>query len=163
MNLFDIIILVILLFFATKGLLRGLVNEAASLAGLILGGWLAYHYYPTLSLPIHKLLHIPTHVAAFLAFILLLMLTGVIAHILGNIITAALRVFMLGSLNRLGGLLIGAAEGLLFLSMLFSIGTADYMPLQLKQKIRATESADMLARLGDSMLTAWRGKPDPAK
>src|SRR5262245_9219960 len=131
MNLFDITILAVLIIFALKGLARGLVNETSSLAGLILGGWLAYRYYPVLSVPIRNILHLPAHLSAFLAFMLLLILTGVIAHILGNIITTAVRVVMLGSLNRLGGLLIGAAEGALLLSMLFSIGTASFMPAQL--------------------------------
>ena len=147
-----------LLLFALKGLLRGLVNEASSLAGLILGGWLAYRYYPSLSLPLRNILHIPVHVASFLAFMLLLILTGFIAHILGNIITTALRVVMLGSLNRLGGVIIGAAEGALLLSLLFCIGTADFMPVKLKHKIRTSESANMFAMLGDRILTTWRGR-----
>lgn len=160
MNLFDIIILIVLLVFAVKGSLRGLVNEVSSLAGLIVGGWLAYHYYPILSIPIIKILHLPEHIAAFLTFMLLLMLAGFIAHILGNIITTALRVVMLGSLNRLGGLVIGAAEGALLLSMLFCIGTADFMPMKIKQKIRMSGSATMFAEIGDRILVAWRGKPE---
>lgn len=158
MNLFDIIILTTLIFFALKGLARGLVNETASLAGLILGGWFAYRFYPLLSIPIHNILHLPEHIAAFIAFMLLLMLTGFIAHILGNIITTALRVVMLGSLNRLGGILIGSAEGALLLSMLFCVGTADVMPAQLKQKIRTTRSANMFAMAGNKILVAWRGR-----
>ena len=158
MNLFDIIILAVLIIFALKGLARGFVNEASSLGGLILGGWLAYRYYPPLSVPIQSILHVPAHVSAFLAFMLLLILTGVIAHILGNIITTAVRVVMLGSINRLGGLFIGAAEGALLLSMLFCIATAGFMPAQLKQKIRSTESANMFAQVGDRMLSALRGK-----
>ncbi len=158
MNLFDITILAVLIIFALKGLARGLVNETSSLAGLILGGWLAYRYYPVLAVPIRNILHVPAHLSAFLAFMLLLILTGVIAHILGNIITTAVRVVMLGSINRLGGLLIGAAEGALLLSMLFCIGTASFMPAQLKDKIRATESANMFARAGDGILSALKGK-----
>ena len=160
MNFLDIIILVTLLFFALKGLVRGLVNEASSLAGLILGGWLAYRYYPALSIPIKSILHIPLHLASFLSFMLILMLTGLVAHIIGNIVTAALRIVMLGSINRLGGVLIGGAEGVLLLSMLFCIGTADYMPVALKQKIHTTESANMFALFGDRVLGAWRGKTD---
>lgn len=159
MNLFDIIILAVLIIFALKGLTRGFVNEASSLAGLILGGWLAYRFYPALSVPIRTVLHVPAHVSAFLAFMLLLILTGVIAHILGNIITTAVRVVMLGSINRLGGLLIGATEGALLLSMLFCIATAGFMPTQLKQKIRSSESANMFAQAGDRLLSTLRGKP----
>jgi membrane protein required for colicin V production len=159
MNLLDIIILLVLLFFAFKGLLRGFVNEVSSLAGLLLGGWLAYRYYPNLSVPMRNILHIPEHISAFLAFMLLLMLTGFIAHILGNIVTTALHVVMLGGLNRVGGGVVGATEGILLLSMLFCIGTADFMPLKLKQKIQMTESASVLANFGDKLLLTWRGRP----
>lgn len=156
MNLFDIIILAVLIFFALKGFARGLVNEAASLTGLILGGWLAYHYYPALTAPIRTVLHVPAHVASFLAFILLLLVTGVVAHIAGNVLTAALKLVMLGSLNRLGGILIGATEGVLLLSLFFSIATAGFMPEQLKQKVRASESASLFAKTGDRILSVWR-------
>lgn len=158
MNLFDIIILAVLIFFGLKGFSRGLVNEAASLTGLILGGWLALHYYPALAAPIRTTLHVPTHVASFLAFVLLLLATGIIAHIAGNVITAALKLVMLGSFNRLGGILIGAAEGALLLCMLFSTATAGFMPEQLKHKVRASESANLFAVTGDRILSAWRSK-----
>jgi membrane protein required for colicin V production len=158
MNLFDIIILAVLIFFALKGLTRGLVNETASLTGLILGGWLAYRYYPLLSTPIRTVLHLPVHVSSFLAFILLLLATGIIAHIAGNVLTAALKLVMLGSLNRLGGILIGATEGALLLSLLFSTATAGFMPEKVKQKIRASESANLFAITGDRILSIWRSK-----
>jgi len=156
MNLFNIIILAVLIFFALKGFARGLVNEAASLTGLILGGWLAYHYYPALSAPIRTTLHVPAHVASFLAFILLLLVTGIVAHIAGNVLTAALKLVMLGSLNRLGGILIGFAEGVLLLSLLFSTATSSFMPEQVRQKVRASESANLFAVTGDRILSVWR-------
>ena len=156
MNLFDIIILAVLILFALKGLVRGLVNETFSLTGLILGGWLAYRFYPVLAAPIRTLLHLPAHVSAFLAFMLLLLAAGIVAHIAGNILTAALKLVMLGSINRLGGILIGAAEGALLLCMLFSTATAGFMPDTLKQKVRASESANLFAQTGDRILSLWR-------
>jgi membrane protein required for colicin V production len=156
MNLFDIIIMVVLILFALKGLVRGLVNETSSLTGLILGGWLAYRFYPALSVPIRTTLHLPAHVSAFLAFMLLLLVTGIVAHIAGNILTAALKLVMLGSINRLGGILIGTAEGALLLCMLFSTATAGFMPDALKQKVRTSASANMFALTGDRLLSAWR-------
>lgn len=156
MNLFDIIILAVLILFALKGLVRGLVNETFSLSGLILGGWLAYRFYPALAVPIRGTLHLPEHVSSFLAFMLLLLVTGIVAHIAGNILTAALKLVMLGSLNRLGGILIGTAEGALLLCMLFSTATAGFMPDTLKQKVRASESANLFAVTGDRILSVWR-------
>lgn len=156
MNIFDIIIFSILCFFAIKGLFRGLVNEASSLAGLLVGGWLAYKFHPLLAAPLKGALHLPAHLASFLAFIIILLITGICAHIIGNVITAALRLVMLGSLNRLGGLLIGVAEGALLLCMVFSIATSGFMPEQVRNKIRTTESANMLAQTGDYFLKEWR-------
>ena len=88
---------------------------------------------------------------------LLLLVTGIVAHIVGNILTAALKLVMLGSINRLGGILIGAAEGALLLCMLFSTATAGFMPDALKRKVRASESANLFALTGDRILTMWRG------
>lgn len=156
MNLIDIIIVAVLCFFAVKGLVRGLVNEASSLAGLLVGGWLAYRFYPLLAVPIKGSLHLPIHLASFLAFIIILLLTGICAHIIGNVATAALKLVMLGSLNRLGGLLIGIAEGSLLLCLVFSIAASGFMPEQIRNKIRATESANMLAQTGDHFLSEWR-------
>ena len=158
MNLLDMIVLLVLLLFSLKGLLRGFVNEVASLTGLLMGGWLAYRFYPALSVPLGNSLHVPEHIAAFLSFMLLLMLTGVLAHILGNIITSALRIVLPGGLNGAGGVMVGAAEGILLLSMLFCIGTADYMPIKLKQGIQRTGSARLLAKIGDTLLLTWRGR-----
>lgn len=157
MNLIDIIILVVLCFFAVKGLVRGLVNEASSLAGLLIGGWLAYHYYRAVAGPVRTVLHLPDHLASFVAFILILLATGVCAHIIGNVVTTALRLVMLGSLNRLGGLLLGAAEGTLLLCMLFSIAGSAFMPEQVRNRVRSSASANLFATTGDHFLSEWRG------
>jgi membrane protein required for colicin V production len=156
MNIFDIIIFSTLCFFAIKGVVRGLVNEASSLTGLLVGGWLAYKYHPLLAVPIKSALHLPAHLSSFLAIIIILLITGICAHIIGNVITTALRLVMLGTLNRLGGLLIGVTEGSLLLCMVFSIASSGFMPEQIRNKIRASESANMLAQTGDYFLKEWR-------
>ena len=159
MKFFDIVILSVLCFFAVKGLVRGLVNEASSLAGLLAGGWLAYHYYPALAVPVKGILHLPAHLSAFLAFVIILLLTGILIHIIGNVITAALRLVMLGSLNRIGGLLLGTTEGVLLLCMIFSVCTSSFMPDHLRTMIRTTESANLFAKTGDRFLSEWRVNP----
>ena len=136
--------------------MRGLVNEASSLAGLLVGGWLAYRFHPILAVPIKSALHLPAHLSSFLSFIVILLVSGICAHIIGNVITAALRLVLLGSLNRLGGLLIGVTEGALLLCMFFSIAASGFMPEQIRSKIRTTESANLLAQTGDRFLSEWR-------
>lgn len=159
MNVLDLLIIAVLLIFACKGLMRGLINEVSSLGGLILGAWLAYRFHASLSTPLQTALHIPPGVAAFAAFILILFLTGLLAHIIGNLVTTALKLVMLGGFNRIGGAAIGAAEGLLLLSMLFCMATAAIMPEQIRSRVRASESADLLARTGDRIIAMWRSTP----
>jgi membrane protein required for colicin V production len=148
--------LLVLCFFAIKGFVRGLVNEASSLAGLLIGGWLAFKFHFLLAAPIKSALHLPAHLSSFLAFIIILLITGICAHIIGNVTTAALRLVLLGSLNRLGGILIGVVEGSLLLCMVFSIASSGFMPEQIRHKISTTESAHLLAQTGDQFLAEWR-------
>ncbi|MBL7175869.1 MAG: CvpA family protein [Desulfobacteraceae bacterium] len=49
MNLLDIIIIVTMIFFVVKGIFRGFIREVASLAGIILGIWLANHFQPQMT------------------------------------------------------------------------------------------------------------------
>lgn len=163
MNLIDIIIISVLCFFAIKGLFRGLVNEAASLTGLIAGGWLAYSFHPLLAAPIKSGLHLPVHIASFLAFIIILLATGICAHVIGNIITTALRLVMLGSLNRIGGILIGMVEGTLLLCLLLSIATSGVMPERLRASIRSSGIANFLALTGNQLLSEWRSSEGQKK
>lgn len=155
MNLLDIIVLAVLVFFALKGLARGLVNEVSSLSGLVLGGYFAYKLYPSLAVPLQKVLHTPLYVSMFLAFFLILITIGIIAHIAGNVITTALKLVMLGSINRLGGIGIGLVEGVLLLSLFFSALTADFMPESIRHKVRSSESANLFAITGARILALW--------
>jgi membrane protein required for colicin V production len=49
MNLLDIIIIVTMIFLLVKGIFRGFIREIASLAGIILGIWLANHFQPEMT------------------------------------------------------------------------------------------------------------------
>jgi len=162
MNLLDIIVLAVLAFFAIKGLTRGLINEVSSLIGLVLGVFFAYKLYPVLAAPLQKVLHIPLYVSMFLAFLFILIAIGVVAHIVGNIITTTLKLVMLGSINRLGGIGIGLLEGVLLLSLCFSALTADFMPETIRSKIRSSESANLFATTGSRILAAWHSSQTKA-
>jgi membrane protein required for colicin V production len=63
---------------------------------------------------------------------------------------------MMGSLNRLGGLLIGFAEGAILLCLVFSIAASGFMPEPIRNKVRSSESANLLAQTGNSFLSDWR-------
>ena len=109
MNWLDIAILVILVITAFTGLRRGLIKSVLSLAGLVIGIFLAGTLY--------------TYVAGFLtfikqdgiaeivAFILILVVVMVIAAVLASLLKWLVGLVMLGWANRLGGAVFGLILG----------------------------------------------------
>lgn len=103
MNLLDIIIIVTMIFFVVKGIFRGFIREVASLAGIILGIWLANHFQPQMTdflktyLPNSQYLPVMSFAIIF-AFILIL------CNLLGWVLNLFFRKTFLGWVDKtLGG------------------------------------------------------------
>ncbi len=150
MSLLDIAIMTVLALMGLRGLLRGLIKEVAALTALILGGWLAYRFHSAVAVPFKVLM--PAPAAEVLAFVLLLVLVGLGAHLLGNLLTGLVRLALLGWVNRLGGVAVGVLEGALILGMVFYAIVAIPFPLQLKETIKRHTIAAPLAAFGGAML-----------
>ena len=120
-NLLDTALIVILLFFAVKGLIRGLVQEVAGLLGVAAGILLARTFSSQLA-PILSGYGVSSGFAPMLAMALLFLagifLVGLLAHILHNMLESAFA----GGIDRFLGLLAGLAKGLIFARGAFTIG-----------------------------------------
>ena len=75
MNGIDIAILVILCGFLLKGLLRGLLKEVCSLAGLFVGAFLAFRYHGPLADALLKQVDLPAQIAVAITFTVLFLAT----------------------------------------------------------------------------------------
>ncbi|MCK7496051.1 MAG: CvpA family protein [Comamonadaceae bacterium] len=115
MSLLDIAIMAVLALMGLRGLLRGLIKEVAALTALVLGGWLAYRYHAVAAAPLKPLL--PAAAAGVVAFVLLLILVGLVATCPNNLLTSLVKLALLGWVNRLGGVAVGLLEGSLLLGM----------------------------------------------
>ena len=112
MNWLDIVIIVAIAIPTVIGLRVGIIKAAFSLAGLILGVFLAGHYYAHFS---RHLSFIPNeNVAEIVAFILILVSVIVIAAVLARLLKWVTAVVMLSWVNRIGGAVLGLALGALF-------------------------------------------------
>lgn len=127
MSLLDIAILAVLALGALRGLLRGLIKEAAALTALLLGGWLAFRYHEKAAVLLHGML--PPVAARMVAFILLL-----------------------GWVNRLGGMVLGCLEGALVLGMFFYAVVAVPFSFPFKETVQKHPFAHPLASFGGSTL-----------
>lgn len=150
MTLLDISIMIVLALLGLRGLLRGLIKEVAALTALILGGWLAYRFHTAASVPLKALL--PAAAAEVVAFVGLLLLVGLGAHLLGNLLTGLVKLALLGWVNRLGGIAVGLLEGALLLGMIFFSIVSIPFPFQLKETVKQHRLAAPLAHFGGTIL-----------
>jgi membrane protein required for colicin V production len=119
MNWLDIVIIIILVISAISGFASGLIKTVFSLAGLILGVFLAGKFYVNLS---GALGFIPgdngPRIAAFIIIFLVVML---VATILGIVLTKLISAVMLGWINRIGGAVLGLLLGAVFAAAILAI------------------------------------------
>ena len=139
-NLLDTALLVILLFFGVKGLIRGLVQEVAGLLGVAAGIVLARTFSGKLA-PLLTQYGISDGFAPMLSLALLflagILLVGLLAHILHNLLESA----FVGGIDRFLGLLAGLAKGLLF------AGIIGYIAIKLLPDIEVVKHSQVLPPL----------------
>ncbi len=134
MNLLDFGILLVLMLGAARGLLRGLIKETATFSALLLGGWLAFKFYEKVALLIP--FGMPQSVSRILAFTALLVLVGLIAHLASNLLAGIVKLALLGWVDRLGGMLLGVAEGGFVLGLFFYTILSVPYSFQLKENVK---------------------------
>ncbi len=122
MNWIDIVLLIIIVWFAYKGLRNGLVGELTSFISLILAIWIALRYGTLTQKLLIKHLSLQGDYLPFLSFVLSFLLTFLVVLILvglvGKIITKVLDIAQLGMLNRLLGVCFALLKIGIILSLL---------------------------------------------
>lgn len=163
MSLVDILIWAVLLVFAAKGFLRGLVREVCSLLGLLAGGWAAFKYSPSLAEAARPFIHLPHHVAAALSFVLIFLLMGLLFFLLGHLLTVVFKIMLLGGINRIGGVLFGLLEGAFILCMALYLGTSKPLPAKFKGHLLRSSTARPFIVTGREIIAGWDSAAKPAR
>ena len=156
MNLVDILIWVVLLIFAVKGFMKGLVREVCSLLGLVLGGWAAFAYYHPLAEVLWSHIRLPHSVTSFLSFSLIFLASGLLFFFLGHLLTTLFKIILLGGVNRIGGVLMGVLQGALVLCVALSLGSLKPMPVKVKAHIERAATARPFLVCGDEIMSWWK-------
>ena len=155
-RLIEYLIWGILLLFTVKGFLKGLIREVCSLLGLVVGGWAAFRFAPSLAVVMKPLLPLPPGVSTVLSFVLILIASGFLAWFVGHLLTAVFKLVLLGGVNRIGGAVLGLLEGALLLCVLLALGSGSPTPETLRGKILASPSARPFVTCGRELLAGWR-------
>ncbi|MEW6719166.1 MAG: CvpA family protein, partial [Thermodesulfobacteriota bacterium] len=109
MNLLDIVVVALLALFAVFGVLRGLVRQLFSIAGLVAGHIAGIRFYAD-AVSLLKLSFRYAEVAGYVGILLAVFL---VFSLLGAFIEARIRKSKLSAVDRLGGLVAGTAKGAL--------------------------------------------------
>jgi membrane protein required for colicin V production len=137
MNLLDMVIVSTMVFLIVKGIFRGFIREIASLAGIILGIWLANGFQPRMTVYLKDYLPAADYLpliafGSIFAFVLLL------SNVVGWLLKVLVKKVFLGWMDRMLGAGLAFAKGviLIYLVMvLFTFFFPNKTPLIARSKL----------------------------
>ncbi|WP_305042099.1 CvpA family protein [Geoalkalibacter sp.] len=151
MNYFDIAILVVLVAFLLKGLMRGLLKELCSLAGLLVGGILAFRFHTPLAQWLLDSAGLPSPLAVGAAFLGLFLLVVVFFSVLGFVLSRFVRLVFLGGFNRMLGALFGVGEGVVLLALVLFALSLGPLPGFLHTGFAGSQLTPPFVELGEAV------------
>jgi membrane protein required for colicin V production len=161
MSLVDILIWVVLLTFAVKGFMKGLVMEVCTLAGVVVGGWAAIVYCHPLAEVLRQHSKLPSALTSILSFGLIFLSLGLLFFFLGHLLTSLFKIALLGGVNRVGGVLLGFMQGALVVSILLSFSCSELVPMNVSSHLASSATARPFLACGKKILSWWKTDSDP--
>ncbi len=125
MIIFDAILLFILAGFIFYGLFFGLIRTLGSLVGVVVGAWIAGHFYLTFFNLINELFFGLDNLGKVICFIFLFLIVNRLVSFGFSILEKTFNLLsilpFLKTINRLGGALLGFVEGGLVLGLIIYV------------------------------------------
>lgn len=120
-NYIDIIILLFLLYGAFRGFSKGLVIEIATLAGMVLGVYMAIKYSSYTEGILRDFLNVSSRYISYIALAITFIVVAVIVYIIGKLLTKIIDIISLGLVNKLLGTVLGIAKYFVIVCVLLMI------------------------------------------
>ena len=117
MNHVDIVLILILALGVWSGFKKGFIVSLFDVIGLGLGVYGGIHFSDAFAEWLKTEFNIGIDWLPFSAFLVTLLLILLVVHLLAKAITKALKLAMLGTVNKVGGAVFGLARSVLFLSL----------------------------------------------
>ena len=124
MSYIDIIILLFLLYGAYRGFSRGLIVEVATLAGLVLGVYMAVRYSSYTENFLRDFLNFSSWYISYVALAVTFILVVILVYIVGKLLTKLVDIISLGLVNKLLGTALGVAKYFLIVCVLLLVTDA---------------------------------------
>jgi membrane protein required for colicin V production len=133
LNWVDLIIAVVLLGFAIRGLMRGFLRELLSLVGLFLGLWIALLEFVPLGEWLQNRFPLAEPLPFHVAFLAIFLSVSIVASIAGYLLHKAAKGLLMGWLDAIVGLGFGFVKGVIISTVLLFL----LAHLPLAESIRA--------------------------
>ncbi len=127
MNILDFIILGLITFFIIKGIFRGFFREISSLAGIIVGFFIANHYHPPMANFIKAYIPLEKSVLLLISIIILFLFVVISFNLIGVLLRRLFKKLLIGWLDRGLGIGLALVKGII-ISYLMIFLLAVYMP-----------------------------------
>ncbi len=160
MNRIDVVLAVVLAFFALRGFMRGFSREIFSLIGLVGGVAAAGATWADAATKLPP--QVPEIVRPAIAFAAIFVAVALAAKLVGMLVHRLLGLVMLSPLDRIVGIVFGAAKGLVVITLGVIVVRALTPPNALEKLcVGSVLMQPILEFTDDGRATAVRTLPDP--
>lgn len=156
MNYFDITILTIILIFIIVGLRKGLLAEVVGLVGIAAALVLAVRFGPEFGRLFAKRFHLPELLALFGGFAIVFGGVWMFFHFLKGTLEKVLSPVAIKWLDKIGGLLLGAVEGVIVASILIFLFSLTPLAPAVEQDIERSQLYHPTERVAPALFDAAR-------
>ena len=118
LNYLDIIIIVLMFVFGIGGWRKGIILEVATLLGLGLGLYGAFHFSDFTAEELVQWVEINPKYLGVISFVVTFIVVAVVVNLLGRLLSKVVKNLNLGFIDRIWGFVVGIAKGVLLCSLL---------------------------------------------
>lgn len=150
MNIFDVIVLIILLYGLMMGLIKGFIIEVAGIIALILGVTGSFKFARILEVSLNSYVDWSPKTIQIASFIILFIIIIYAVSLLAKMITKTLKIIALGMINRIFGGIFGLLKWCVILSSLVLVSQEinEIITLIPDKTLKDSVSYNLLDKLG---------------
>jgi len=121
MSSIDVVIVIILLWGAINGFIKGFVIQSLTLVALVLGVWAGSTYYEVIGNHLSHWFSVNPKLMQIISFTIIFISILIAMHYISMLLTNILGKSIIGRLNRIGGIIFGIAKMACIISILIVI------------------------------------------
>lgn len=140
MNVLDIVILLLFLPGIIRGISKGFIEQAVSLAGIVASVWLAFRFSSLVSEKLSTYINVSDTVLKIISFIVILIAVSIVVFIVAKLLTGLFKMANLGWMNRLLGFIFAVALSAVLISVVIVLFDTVNVKFELVKSPVLTES-----------------------